>query len=135
VKTERPQRDRKGEILFIDARNMGTMVTRTLRELSDEEIARIADTYNAWRGEPDLDPYQDTPGFRASVTVNDVIDQDYVLTPGRYVGSESGLVDDEPVEERIKRLGDAIREGFTQRHSLQHRVQRAINSLQVSANE
>ena len=135
VKTERPQRDRKGEILFIDASNMGTMVTRTLRELSDEEIARIADTYNAWRGEPDLEPYQDTPGFSASVTVGQVSNQDYVLTPGRYVGAEELIASGDPLDVRVADLRRRITEGFASRKVLQDNVLDALGSLQVSSNE
>jgi len=135
VKTERPQRDRKGEILFIDARNMGTMVTRTLRELSDEEIAKIADTYNAWRGEPDLEPYQDTPGFCASVTVQAVIEQDYALTPGRYVGVAGFDPDSEPPAEKIERIRQSITEGFASRAHLQDEIAKALLSLEAAVDE
>lgn len=75
---------RKGEILFIDARNLGHLINRRTRELSHEDIQKIADTYHAWRtGESD---YQDLKGFCASVSLERVAELDYVLTPGRYVG-------------------------------------------------
>ncbi|MEI2643288.1 MAG: class I SAM-dependent DNA methyltransferase [Candidatus Nanopelagicales bacterium] len=96
VKSERPQRDRRGETLFIDARNLGYMDDRTHRNLSDEDIRRIADTYHAWRGEPGLPEYQDTPGFCASVTNELIAEHGYSLAPGRFVGTAQAEVDDEP---------------------------------------
>lgn len=112
VKSERPQRDRRGEVLFIDARQMGSMVTRTVRELSDAEISQIADTYNAWRGEPGLAPYEDVPGFCASVKMEDLRAHDHVLTPGRYVGSEDEDLDAEPIDQKIQRLQASIQQAL-----------------------
>ncbi|HEY0084451.1 MAG TPA: class I SAM-dependent DNA methyltransferase [Allosphingosinicella sp.] len=85
-------RDRRGEILFIDARKMGVMVDRVRRELTDGDIALIADTYHAWRGEPDAEEYADVPGFAKAATLDQVRGQGHALTPGRYVGAED--VDD-----------------------------------------
>ena len=129
VKTERPQRDRQGEVLFIDARNMGTMVTRTLRELSDEEITKIADTYNAWRGEPDLEPYKGVAGFCAAVKIADIENHDFTLTPGRYVGSEDSETDDEPLDEKIQRLSSSLLDGFDRRADLQVSVVRVLSAM------
>ncbi len=97
-------RDRHGEILFIDARKLGRMVDRTHRELTDEEIARIADAYHAWRGEKDMDDYADVPGFCKSATLEEVRKHSHVLTPGRYVGAEPQEEDSEPFEDKMKRL-------------------------------
>lgn len=135
VKSERPQRDRQGEVLFIDARALGTMVTRTVRELSDEEIAHIADTYNAWRGEPDHKPYDDIPGFCASVSLDAIREHDFVLTPGRYVGSEEAEDDGEPLDQKIARLTSEIQEGFAARAALQNAVLAALDSLEVGGDE
>ncbi len=77
-------RERNGEILFIDARNLGHLINRRTREFSPEDIARIADTYHNWRNQGGR--YEDVPGFCASVPVARVAELDYVLTPGRYVG-------------------------------------------------
>lgn len=132
VKTERPQRDRKGEILFIDARNMGTMVTRTVRELSDGEIARIADTYNAWRGEPDVGPYEDVPGFCTSKSLTFVRENDVVLTPGRYVGSAPLEADSEPLSVKLERLTHAVSSSFILREQLQRQVTEALASLRAA---
>ena len=82
-------RDRRGEILFIDARKLGRMVDRTHRELTDEDIARIASTYHAWRGEKDAGEYADVAGFCKSAPLDEVRQHGHVLTPGRYVGAEA----------------------------------------------
>lgn len=131
VKSERPQRDRRGETLFIDARNLGYMDDRTHRNLSDDDIAKIADTYHAWRGEPGLPKYQDIPGFCASATTQQIAEEGYTLSPGRYVGSEEAVADGEPLDEKIKRLRDEIREGFVARESLQAQLMRALDDLEV----
>ncbi len=102
-------RQRQGEILFIDARKLGRMVDRTHRELTDEDIARIADTYHAWRtGEED--GYADLPGFCKSTTLEEVRRHGHVLTPGRYVGVEPQEDDGEPFEDKMKRLVAELRE-------------------------
>ena len=133
VKSERPQRDRRGEVLFIDARSLGSMVSRTLKELNADEggdIERIARTFHAWKGEPGEEPYEDVPGFCRSVTLAEIAEHDFVLTPGRYVGSEAAEEDDEPLDEKIARLTREIREGFEQRAKLQERVMAVLNSLE-----
>jgi type I restriction enzyme M protein len=129
VASERPQRSRAGEVLFIDARMLGTMTSRTLKELDEDDIARIADTFHAWRGEPGEQPYEDLPGFCASVTLEDVAEHGYVLTPGRYVGNEEPEVDDEPLDEKIARLTAEVRAGFEHRGELQQRVLASLTTL------
>jgi len=103
-------RDRRGQILFIDARKMGRMVDRTHRELTDEDIAKIATTYHAWRGEKEAGEYADVPGFCKSATLEDVRKHGHVLTPGRYVGAEAQEDDGEPFAEKMKRLVVQLRE-------------------------
>lgn len=129
VGTERPQRSRDGEVLFIDARMLGTMVSRTNKELTDSDIARIADTFHAWRGEPGEQPYQDVPGYCASVSREDIAEHGYVLTPGRYVGSEEGEADEEPLDEKIARLTLEVRDGFERRAGLQDHVLQQLARL------
>ena len=109
------RRKRSGEVLFIDARKLGRMVDRTHRELTDEDIALIANTYNAWRGrarssseaesqDEGGEPYADVPGFCKSATLDEVRKHGHVLTPGRYVGAEAQEEDSEPFEDKMKRL-------------------------------
>lgn len=104
-------RDRRGETLFIDARKLGTMIDRVHRELTEEDIKKIADTYHAWRGDKDCKAsYQDIPGFCKSATLDDIRRNNYILTPGRYVGSAPQEEDDEPFEEKMQRLVAQLRE-------------------------
>lgn len=99
-------RDRRGEVLFIDARKLGSLVTRVNREFSDEDVAKIAATYHAWRGDAEAGtaPYADEAGFCKSVKKDEIATHDYVLTPGRYVGSEAVDDDDEAFAEKMQRL-------------------------------
>ncbi len=97
-------RDRRGQVLFIDARKLGRMVDRTHKELTDDDIAKIADTYHAWRGEQDAGEYADVPGFCKSAELSEVRKHGHVLTPGRYVGAEAVADDGEPFEEKMQRL-------------------------------
>ena len=97
-------RDRRGEILFIDARKLGRMVDRTHRELTDDDVTRVAKTYHAWRGKADAGEYADVPGFCKSATPDEIRKHDHVLTPGRYVGAEVQEDDGEPFEKKMKRL-------------------------------
>jgi type I restriction enzyme M protein len=104
-----PLRDRRRQTLFIDARKMGHLVDRTHRELSDEEIARIAGTFHAWRGEKGASQYTDIPGFCKGAKAEEIAGHGYVLTPGRYVGAEAAEDDGEPFEEKMKRLTAQLR--------------------------
>ena len=103
-------RDRRGEVLFIDARNMGTLVDRTRRELCDNDIQKIADTYHAWRGEKEAGTYEDIPGFCKSASLEDIRKHGHVLTPGRYVGAEAIEDDGEAFVDKMRRLSAQWRE-------------------------
>ncbi len=103
-------RDRRGEVLFIDTRKLGRMVDRTHRELTDEDIQKIADTYHAWRGEEEAGKYEDVPGFCKSATLEEIRKHGHVLTPGRYVGAAPQEEDSEPFAEKMKRLTAQWRE-------------------------
>jgi type I restriction enzyme M protein len=105
-------RDRRRQTLFVDARKLGHLVDRVHRELSDEEISRIAGTYHAWRGEKDAGKYKDIPGFCKSATVDEIASHGYILTPGRYVGAEEAEDDGEPFEEKMKRLMANLEDQF-----------------------
>ena len=96
------RRPRRGEVLFIDARKLGRMVDRTHRELTDDDIARIAGGYHAWRD--GATAYEDLPGFCKSTPLDEVRRRGHVLTPGRYVGAEPQPDDGEPFEAKMRRL-------------------------------
>jgi type I restriction enzyme M protein len=100
----------QGETLFIDARKLGYMTDRTHRDLSAEDITRIADTYHAWRGGDGAGDYADVPGFCKSATLDEIRKHGHVLTPGRYVGAEPQLDDGEPFQEKMARLTGQWRE-------------------------
>lgn len=104
------RRDRQGETLFIDARELGSMVNRTLKELTSDDIKTITDTYHAWRGEnTDLaDGYQDIAGYCKSATLDEIKANDYVLTPGRYVGAAEVEDDGIPFETKMTELSQAL---------------------------
>ena len=121
-------RDRRGELLFIDARKLGHMVDRTHRELSDDDIVRIADTYHAWRGSGN-DEYTDVPGFCGSATVEDIRANDCILTPGRYVGIEPEEDDGEPFDDKMRRLVAQWREQQVEAQQLDARIEKNLEAL------
>ena len=98
-------RNRKGEVLFIDARKLGTMTNRVLRDFSSEDTLKISDTYHAWRGQSDAierrGEYEDVSGFSYSACLEDIKTHGYVLTPGRFVGAEDELDDGVPFEGKV----------------------------------
>ncbi len=98
-------RDRRGKVLFIDARKMGTMIDQVHLELTNEDINKIVDTYHSWRGDKDCKKkYGNIPGFCKSANLDEIRNHDYVLTPGRYVGAETQEEDDEPLGDKMKRF-------------------------------
>ena len=102
-------RDRRGETLFIDARTMGTLVDRTHRELTDDDVATIAGTYHAWRGDEGAGEYADVPGFCHVAPLDEIRKHGHVLTPGRYVGDADVEKDAEPFDEKMRRLTTSLR--------------------------
>ncbi|MGV2019155.1 N-6 DNA methylase [Agrobacterium sp. 22-223-1] len=117
-------RDRTNDILFIDARGLGTMVSRTLKELTDEDIAKVADTYHAWR---EVDGgYEDVPGFAKSATLKEVAELDFLLTPGRYVGTEAEEEDGEGFDVKMTRLTKVLREQMAEGEVLDERIRNAL---------
>lgn len=112
--------DRTGQVLFIDARNLGHMIDRAERALSDEDIAKIADTFHAWRGISSAadKTYADEAGFCYSATLEEIKEEDYALAPGRYVGAPEFEDDGEPIEEKIGRLTKELFEQFEESERL-----------------
>jgi type I restriction enzyme M protein len=121
-------RDRQGEVLFIDARKLGTLETRRLRVLSDADIEKIAGTYHAWRNHDG--GYQDEAGFAKAAKVEEITKNDYVLTPGRYVGTKELETDDEPVDEKIQRLTKELLGEFDRGRKIENEVRLRLEKLQ-----
>lgn len=115
----------KNKTLFIDARKMGTMVTRKLRELTDEDIAKLAETYKAYA----QGTLEDVKGFCTVKTTEDIAAQDYILTPGRYVGIEEQEDDGEPFEEKMARLTSELSEMFKKSHELEEEIRKNLGAI------
>lgn len=122
-------RDRKGEVLFIDARKLGEMVDRTHRELNKDDVAQIANTYHAWRGEEEAGEYEDVRGFCKSVKLEDIKKHDYILTPGRYVGFAEEEEDPEEFEEKMKRLTSDLAEQFKESDRLEEEIKANLRGI------
>ena len=131
------KRKRTGEILFIDARNMGRMLDRRHRELTDEDLKKITNTYHAWRGEKVLDEnkkeikYEDVLGFCKSANLKDVEKNNFILTPGRYVGTEEVEDDGEPFEEKMKRLTSELKGQFAEGKKLEEEIKINLGKIGV----
>jgi len=123
----RDRKKRSGQTLFIDARNLGHMINRRVRELSDEDIAKVANTYHHWRTQDGK--YEDVAGFCKVAKIDEIKEHDYVLTPGRYVGSEAVEDDDEAFEEKMKRLTTELNEQFTQSHELEAKIKENLKKI------
>lgn len=119
------QKKQPGKTLFIDARKMGTMVSRKLRELTDDDIKKISDTYEAF-----VDgTLEDVKGFCAVADTEEIEKQDYILTPGRYVGIEEQEDDGEPFEEKMDRLTSELSEMFAKSHELEDEIRRKLGAI------
>ena len=115
----------KGKTLFIDARKMGTMVNRRLREMTDDDIAKIADTFEAFNN----GTLGNTKGYCATVTTEEIAKQDFILTPGRYVGIEEQENDGEPFEEKMVRLTSELSEMFKRSHELEDEIRKRLGAI------
>jgi type I restriction enzyme M protein len=143
------ERDRRGETLFIDARKLGTLIDRVHRDLGDEDVAKIADTYHAWRsadggskGDPLMEmktprpastgrpPYADVPGFCKAAALDEIRAQGYVLTPGRYVGAADVEEDDEPFEQKMARLIKTLEAQFAINSELEKSIRKGLENLE-----
>jgi type I restriction enzyme M protein len=128
-KTQRG-RDRRGETLFIDARQMGTMKTRVERVLTDEDIAKIGDTVHAWRGDGEVsDPYENVAGFCYNAKLEEVEKNGFVLTPGRYVGAADIEDDGEPFDEKMKRLTGLLKQQQEEGAKLDQQIAESLRRL------
>lgn len=125
-------RDRRGEVLFIDARKLGHMVDRTRKEFSDEDIAKIAGTYHAWRGEKEAGTYADVPGFCNAAGLEDIRAHHHVLTPGRYVGAADAEDDAAPFEERFAALQTTLEAQFAEADTLTATIREKLAGVVVN---
>jgi type I restriction enzyme M protein len=128
----KPLRDRSGEMLFIDARQIGELEDRTHRILSDDDIATITGTYHAWRG--DGGEYEDVPGFCKTAPLEEVRAHGHVLTPGRYVGAAAMQDDGEPFGEKMDRLTERLELQFVESTRLQAMIRENLPTLGTTAN-
>ncbi len=122
-------RDRRKQTLFIDARKLGSLTDRVHRNLSSEEVSRIARIYHAWRGEKEAGGYEDIPGFSKSATPEEIAAHSFILTPGRYVGVEERQDEDEPFEERITRLKSELDNQFERSRKLENLISDALRAI------
>ena len=120
-------RNRQGEVLFIDARKMGVMYDRRHRELTDEDVNKISDTYHAWRGEGGK--YSDVLGFCKSASLDEIRKHGHILTPGRYVGAEEEEEDLELFQEKMKRLTSELKKQFSESKRLEKEIELNLENL------
>ncbi len=124
-------RNRKNEILFIDARKLGELKDRRHRELSGEDIKKISETYHSWRKseKENEEKYQDITGFCKSVNIEEIKEHEYVLTPGRYVGIEEEEDDGIPFEEKMENMTSELAELFSKSHHLEDEIRENLKRL------
>jgi type I restriction enzyme M protein len=120
---------RKGEVLFIDARKLGNMISRVQAELSDPVIARIAATVAAWRGDTEAGEYQDIPGYCRSVKLAEIAEHGHVLTPGRYVGAEAVEDDDVAYADKMQALTEKLGEQMAKGAELDALIRQKLGGL------
>ena len=130
----RQEGDRSGETLFIDARKLGHMLDRMRRDLSQEDIALVADTHHAWRGSRHASEYEDVPGFCKGTTMHKIRKHGHILTPGLYVGAAPREEDGEPFEEKMARLSAQWREQQAEAQRLDAEIEANLARLGFGAN-
>ena len=127
--SERGYRDRTGETLFIDARKVGSMISRTQKELLADDIAQITKTYHAWRGEAKDGAYEDAAGYSKSATIEDMRKHDYVLTPGRYVGAAALEDDGIPFETKMTEMSQTLYAQMAESEKLDTVIRKNLEGL------
>jgi type I restriction enzyme M protein len=122
-------KERTNKTLFIDARRIGRMTDRVHRELTDADIDRVADTYHAWRGDPNAPEYRDALGFCKSASLREIADHGFALTPGRYVGIVEEEPEAEPFEQRMERLSTELMDLFSEGTRLEDTIRNSLVEL------
>lgn len=130
-KAGRKLRDRKGEVLFIDARNLGYMKDRVLRDFTRDDIQKVADLYHAWKTGQEVNgvAYEDQAGFCKSATLEEIKKHDFVLTPGRYVGAADEEDDGIPFAEKMATLTEKLSEQFAESAKLEAEIKKNLMGL------
>lgn len=124
----RDRKNRHGKVLFVDGRNLGHMITRRNRDLSPEDIAKVSSAYHNFKTQNG--EYEDEPGFAKVATLDEIKEHDYVLTPGRYVGSEEVEEDDEAFAEKMERLTAELDAQFAKSHELEARIKENLKKIE-----
>jgi type I restriction enzyme M protein len=125
-------RDRRGEVLFIDARKLGRLIDRTRREFANADIETIAKVYHAWRGEPEAGAYEDVPGFCKAAKLEEIKGHNCVLTPGRYVGAAEIEDDNTPFAQRFADLNKNLEEQFAEADKLTATIRAKLIEVEVN---
>lgn len=127
--------DRRGEVLFVDARGLGALTTRVHREFSKTDIDQVADALRSWRGHPGSKSYVDRPGFCASATLEEIATHGFVLTPGRYVGVVEAEIDTEPVTAKVQRLASELDALLVEAQRIHSSVIRGLEDWKVASSD
>ncbi len=128
-KTSGKFRDRSNEVLFIDAREMGTMISRRQRELTDKDIQKIAKTYHNWRGKDSQDRYKDIPGFCKSADIQEIRKNNHILTPGRYIDFKEAEEDGQPFNEKMELLTAQLKEQMEKASDLDDKIKDSLRRV------
>lgn len=128
-KTNGKFRNRSNEILFIDARELGTMISRKQKELTDSDIAKISDTYHNWRSKEYLEKYKDTPGFCKSANIQEIRKNNYILTPGRYIDFKEAEEDGQAFDEKMKHLTATLEEQMNKAKDLDETIKNNLSKI------
>lgn len=120
-------KQKSDKTLFVDARNMGTMVNRRLRDFTTEDIAKVAKTFDDFRN----DKLENVPGYCAVVTTEEIAKQDFILTPGRYVGIPEAEEDSEPFDKKMSRLTSELKDMFAESNKLQKEITQNLKDINI----
>lgn len=119
----------RNNILFIDARELGTMISRKQKELTDKDIAQIADTYHNWRSKEWQSTYKDIPGFCKSANTQEIRKNNYILTPGRYIDFKEAEEDGQAFEEKMKHLTATLKEQMNKAKDLDETIKGNLSKI------
>lgn len=128
-KTNGKFRNRSNEILFIDARELGSMISRKQRELTDKDIAKISETYHNWRGKEKQDKYKDVPGFCKSANIQEIRKNNYILTPGRYIDFAAAEEDEQAFDEKMQHLTTTLKEQMQKAQKIDESIKANLKKI------